>query len=51
VDFYEREDGSPEVGDKANVNGTAAEGVHIMANGDTYTFNAGGIRNYRNAKQ
>lgn len=42
VDFTDREEGSPEVGDKAFIEGAPAEGEAVlMANGDTYTFKSG----------
>lgn len=41
IDFFEREEGQPEIGDKANVDGSPAAGEHTMKDGSVYTFEAG----------
>lgn len=41
IDFYDREDGSPEIGDKANVDGSAAVGEYTMPDGEVFKFEAG----------
>lgn len=41
IDFFEKEEGSPEVGDKANVDGSAAEGEYTLADGTVVTFEKG----------
>jgi len=42
IDFYELEDGAtPKVGDKAKVDGKAADGEYVMPSGETYVFENG----------
>lgn len=44
IDFYEREEGEPEIGDKAKIDGNDAEGEVTVANGDVYVFEAGELK-------
>ena len=41
IDFFERTEGDPEVGDKATVDGSPAEGSYTMPDGIVYVFVAG----------
>lgn len=41
VDFYEKTEGDPEVGDKANVDGSPASGDYTMSDGSVITFESG----------
>jgi ATP-dependent Clp endopeptidase proteolytic subunit ClpP len=42
IDFTElEEDDTPSIGDKATIDGAAAEGEHVMPSGETYVFTAG----------
>ncbi len=42
IDFTDlEEDDTPSVGDKATVDGSAAEGEHVMPSGETFIFTAG----------
>ncbi|SOC79824.1 ATP-dependent Clp endopeptidase, proteolytic subunit ClpP [Salinimicrobium sediminis] len=42
IDFPDlAEDDTPSVGDKATIDGAAAEGEHVMPSGETYVFTAG----------
>lgn len=44
IDFTElEEDDTPAVGDVATIDGAAAEGEHVMPNGETFVFTAGAL--------
>tara|TARA_R110002012_G_scaffold190633_1_gene358201 strand:- start:9850 stop:10974 length:1125 start_codon:yes stop_codon:yes gene_type:complete len=44
IDFTElEEDDTPSVGDIATIDGSAAEGEHVMPNGETFVFTAGAL--------
>lgn len=41
IDFYDKTEGDPTVGDKANVDGSPAEGEYTMTDGSKVTFDKG----------
>lgn len=50
VDFYELDDSAtPQIGDKANIDGTPADGEVVMSNGETFVFSAGELIEIREA--
>ena len=51
IDFYEREEGNPEINDKATVGGEDASGDYLMPDGSTYSFEAGVLTAIAEAEQ
>ncbi|PHQ27705.1 head maturation protease, ClpP-related [Leeuwenhoekiella nanhaiensis] len=52
IDFTElEEDDTPAVGDKATIDGAAAEGEHVMPSGETYVFAAGSLTEIKPADE
>lgn len=52
VDFYELEDtDTPKVGDKANIDGSPADGEIVMADGKTYVFTGGELTEIKEGEQ
>lgn len=52
IDFTElEEDATPSVGDKATVDGSPADGEHVMPNGETYVFASGELSEIKEAEE
>ena len=52
IDFPDlAEDDTPSVGDKATVDGAAAEGEHVMPSGETYVFASGELTEIKDAEE